>query len=162
MASIARSRSTAESVCRTAQRPALCRGRGVRPLPCPARRLGSISERRLSKPSAVTSPAATSSQSPVSTSAFSLSGAAHNVCEERCSALTQVIRTPARATGLSPPSIARCAVLGVIQSASSRTKNVMGATLVGITRRRPFPSEASRVAGCGDKRPQPTAPVRQS
>ena len=36
------------------------------------RRLGSISERRLSKPSAVTRPAATSSHSAVSTSAFSL------------------------------------------------------------------------------------------
>ena len=49
----------------------LCRGRVLRPLPCPARRLGSISERRLSKPSAVTTPAATSSQSAVSISAFS-------------------------------------------------------------------------------------------
>ena len=44
----------------------------VRPLPCPARRLGSMRERRLSKPSAVTIPPATNSHSAVSTSDFNL------------------------------------------------------------------------------------------
>ncbi len=42
------------------------------PSPGPSRRLGLISERRLSKPSAVTIPAATNSHSAVSISAFSL------------------------------------------------------------------------------------------
>ena len=49
------------------------------------------------------------------------------------------------------PTGGRC---GVIQSASSRTKNVIGATLVGITRRLPA-AVSSSVAGCGDK-PSPT------
>ena len=35
------------------------------------------------------------------------------------------------------------------------------ATLVGITRRRPSAGD-SRVAGCGERRPQPAAPLRQS
>src|SRR5208337_966793 len=42
------------------QRPVLWRGRALRPFPWPARRLGSMRARRLSKPSAVKSPAATS------------------------------------------------------------------------------------------------------
>ena len=56
------------------QRPAagaVARAR-VRPVPWPARRLGSISARRLSKPSAVSIPAVTSSHRAVSTSALSL------------------------------------------------------------------------------------------
>ena len=46
-------------------------GRDVRP-PSSALRFGSISDRRLSKPSAVTNPPATNSQSAVSTSDFNL------------------------------------------------------------------------------------------
>ena len=52
----------------SAHRPAACRGRALRPFPSPRLRFGSTSERRFSKPSAVTNPAATSSQSPSSTS----------------------------------------------------------------------------------------------
>jgi len=48
-----------------------------------------------------------------------------------------------------------------IHSAASRTKNVMGATLVGTTLR-PLPAESSSIAGWGESLPQPTAPVRQS
>jgi hypothetical protein len=53
-----------------AQRPTSSgmRGRASLPRPSPRRRLGSTSDRRFSKPSAVTNPAATSSHSPSSTS----------------------------------------------------------------------------------------------
>ena len=73
-------------------------------------------------------------------------------------------RAPARAPWLSRALrglLGVRAMRGCIQSDSSRTKKVMGATLVGITRRLPS-AESSSVAGCGDRRPQPTAPVRQS
>ena len=52
----------------SAHRPAECRGRVRRPRPSPRRRLGSISARRFSKPSAVTRPAATSSHNASSVS----------------------------------------------------------------------------------------------
>ena len=71
MDSIAGARSSTLSVKSRDQRPPLSRGRKVRPLPWPDRRLGSISARRLSKPSAVIMPAATSSQRSASTSDFS-------------------------------------------------------------------------------------------
>ena len=71
MDSMAGARSSTLSVKSSDQRPPLSRGRTVRPLPWPDRRLGSISARRLSKPSAVIMPAATSSQRSASTSDFS-------------------------------------------------------------------------------------------
>ncbi len=117
MASTARLRSAAGSVYSSAQRPVLCRGRDVRPLPCPARRLGSISERRLSKPSAVISPPATSSHSAVSISAFSLPGAAHDVGEERCSPLAQEVQHLTRA-------FAQAAGLGLIYVNPARSHPV--------------------------------------
>ena len=40
-------------------------------------------------------------------------------------------------------------------------KKVMGATLLGTTQRLPSVGNSS-VAGCGERRPQPIAPVRQS
>src|SRR5712692_6304585 len=58
MASNARARSATSPGYSNDQRPALCRGRTLRPRPCPARRLGSIKARKLSKPSAVIMPAA--------------------------------------------------------------------------------------------------------
>ncbi len=64
----------------------------LRPLPCPARRRGSISARRLSKPSAVSRPAATNSQSAVSTSDFNLRGGAHDVGEKRRAAIAQELQ----------------------------------------------------------------------
>jgi hypothetical protein len=55
---------------------------------------------------------------------------------------------------------------GDSQSESSRTKKVTGATLVGMTRRRgagsPSAVASASVAGCGDRRPHPTAPVKHS
>ncbi len=70
MASRAFVGSPMSSVYRHDQRPPVLRGRTVRarPVLVPARRLGSIRARRLSKPSAVTNPAVTSSQRAVSTS----------------------------------------------------------------------------------------------
>ena len=70
------------------------------------------------------------------------------------------------ALGLSPliwlraSSCAEWTLGNAIHSASSRTKNVIGATLVGTTRRVPVELSWS-MAGCGDRRPQPTAPVMQ-
>ncbi len=84
-----------------------------------------------------------------------------------------MIREPASggsdATRASPAE--KCGFSRIaIQSASSRTKNVIGATLVGITLRCRGAAESfvartppeSKVAGCGDNRPHPTAPVMQS
>ena len=64
----------------------------LRPLPCPARRLGSISDRRLSNPSAVTSPAATSSHKRSLDFRFQLARAAHNIGKERSAPLPQKIQ----------------------------------------------------------------------
>ena len=160
VASTARLRSSAVSVYSSAHLPAECLGRAVRPWPCPARRLGSISERRLSKPSAVTIPAATNSHKAVSTSDFSLP-VPRTISAKRQAPRCRSQSTTWRAPWLSPIASALSgACRGDIQSASSRTKNVIGATLVGMTRRLPE-AESSRVAGCGDSRPHPTAPVRQ-
>ena len=140
-------------------RPALCRGRRARPLTF---RRGAMSVRRLSKPSAVTTPAATSSHRAVSTSALSLPVPRTISAKKdapRCLRNSNTCRAPS----LKPRASGRSAngSCGDIQSASSRTKNVIGATLVGMTRRLPE-LESSSVAGCGDSRPQPTAPVRHS
>ena len=85
-----------------------------------------------------------------------LAGAAHDVGKERRPATSQEFQHACALIAehaldsSAPPRPSR----GCIQSDSSRTKKVMGATLVGTTRRRPSP-ESSSVAGCGDSRPQP-------
>src|SRR6185437_5283468 len=147
-------------------RPALWRGRLLLPLPCPARRLGSIRARRLSKPSAVTRPAATSSHKAVSISAFSLlvprTISAKNDAPRECRKLsTSRAPAPSPRTSCSAPRCADLMLGSAIHSASSRTKNVMGATLVGTTLRPP-PEESSSIAGCGVSLPHPIAPVRHS
>src|SRR5882762_9908004 len=141
----------------------LWRGRMVRPEPCPERRFGSMRARRLSKPSAVTRPAATSSQSPVSTSALSLpvpltTSMKNDAPRWRRNSKTWI--APSLRPRVAPPwSLEEWR--GIIHSASSRAKKVTGATLVAMTRRLPW-AESSSVAVWLVRRPQPTAPVRQS
>ena len=104
--------------------------------PVPARRFGSINERRLSKPSAVTTPAATSSQSAVSISAFNFSVPRTMSAKNDAPAMAQKVEHLPRPFAQSARvRIGSCGLCGDIQSASSRTKNVIGATLVGITLR---------------------------
>ena len=67
-----------------------------------------------------------------------------------------------------PPRSTRCAPQPptprrayAIHSASSRTKNVIGATLLGVTFR-PRSAESTSIAGCGENLPQPTAPPKHN
>ena len=87
--------------------------------------------------------------------------AAHNVGEKRSSTFAQkCVYLARRALRPRPWWPALSGGAAAIQSASSRTKKAIGATLVGITRRPPEVT-ASRVAGCGDKR-APTDRARKA
>ena len=140
-----------------AQRPAACLGIFKRELPSPRRRFGSIRARRFSKPSAVTSPAAASSQSASSTWLVS--------CPV---ALTNSGRNEApRRSSASAISRADCdnpffwGGESRSHDASSRRNIATGATRVGRMRRFLRLASSSNKDGCGDKRPHITSPDRQ-
>src|SRR5262249_52266811 len=134
------------------QRPVECRGRISLGAPGTVLRSGLISARKFWKPSAVTSPAATSSQRAVSTSAFSLP-VARTISAKNEAPRWRRKSATTRAFSVTRSSAATSSGLrGRIQSESSRTKNVIGATLVGTTLRFPLPTSSS-VAGRGDMRP---------
>ena len=121
------------------------------------------SARILSKPSAVIMPAVTSSHSAVSTSAFSFpvprTISAKNEAP-RCAQMSQHLargcaETDAIRFGVAV-RVARNHPVRVFANEKCNRRNAGGNhAAIRIAR------FASRVAGCGERRPQPTAPVRQ-
>ena len=142
------------------QRPLLCRGRAVRPRALPGAPLRIDQRAQIVEPVRRQQPRGDQFPQSGFHLGFQPARAADDVRKKRSAALLQkcVHLTGGRTQALrlhAAPGSRR----GIIQSASSRTKNAIGATLVGMTRR-PRGDQASSVAGCGDSRPHPTAPVR--
>ena len=146
--------SRALSVAQQRPAPAAWRGRACRPRPSPRRRLGSIRARRLSKPSPVTSPAATSSHNASSTSLarrpVARARSAKNDAPRRRERFQHLRRAPESVGAPSRPAASS-------QPASSRRNNASGATRVGRTCRG---ASSLSNAGCGDSRPHITSPAR--
>ena len=145
----------------------LCRGLPRSSGPAKARfRRGSISTRRLSNPSAFTSPAATSSHS-----ADARPQLARPACESNPPRTSRRARPGTIAPGWPARSgtplrfasgICRCDRHKSIHSASSRTKNVTGAMLVGTTRRGPRAPFSPSLHKCRMRRnPSPSHCARQ-
>ncbi len=92
---------------------------------------------------------------------FQPTRAAYNIRKKRRATLAQECRN---FTGCLTQTLlrflARFAARGIIQSESSRTKNVNRSNARVGTTRRPSTVTVSSVAGCGESRPHPTAPVR--
>ena len=149
---ISRDRSSAAFELNSVQRPPEERGRARRPF-SPSRRLESMSARKASNPSAVTSPAATSCQSASSTSL------GRRFVPRTMSAKNGAPRFPiSSSTSRDACESAEVpySLRTTRSSASSRVNSETGASFVGRTRR-VFSSSGSS-AGCSESRPHITSP----